>query len=76
MRPDTYTKVILTIIATCLLIQVVQSVMFGQLRVKAQAPTDVNLIGVTKRLANDSGNALRVHVVNPITDPVHVKDNR
>jgi len=36
MRPDPYTKVVLTIVAACLLIQVVQSVMFGQLRVNAQ----------------------------------------
>ena len=36
MRPDPYTKVVLTIIAACLLIQGVQSLKFGQLRVTAQ----------------------------------------
>jgi hypothetical protein len=40
LKPDTCTKVVLTIIAACLLIQVVQSVMFGQLRVNAQESND------------------------------------
>ena len=39
MKPDTYTKVVLTIIAACLLIQVVESVTFGQLGIDIPDPS-------------------------------------
>ena len=71
MKTDNFTKIVLTLIAACLLIQVVQSVMFGQFRVNAQASnrSEVNIVGITKSLANESGNALRVHITNPQNDP-------
>ena len=74
MKPDTYTKVLLTIIASCLLIQVIRPLTVGQLRVKAQESnrSNVRLTGVAEYLLNDKGNALRVIVVNPKTDPVIV----